>query len=153
MTEVPGSLDEKTDLRITKGYTISIVSKGNIELYVTDGFGKTVLMLVNLLEDSAYYGLGFLDTEDNAQFANQKIGITFILDGGPKLVSCVVQDRLYNGYPQGWKQIPRELGEIGGCNVNISDKDTVLEFTGCAHALRTSDAIAGHRAWEAGFKL
>jgi len=42
MTEVPGSLDEKTDLRITKGYTISIVRKGNIELYVTDGFGKTV---------------------------------------------------------------------------------------------------------------
>ena len=32
----------------------------------------------------------------------------------PKVASCVINDKLYNAAPSGWRFFPREFGEIGG---------------------------------------
>ena len=43
-----------------------------------------------------------------------KAKVAFILDGGPKVASCVINEKLYNLAPSGWKFFSRDFGEIGG---------------------------------------
>ena len=47
------------------------------------------------------------------------VKLCFILDGGPKVCSCVINNKLYNPAPSGWRFLPREFGEIGGSQVKI----------------------------------
>ena len=41
--------------------------------------------------------------------------------GGPKVASCVVNNKLYNAAASGWNFFPREFGEIGGNNIEINN--------------------------------
>ena len=63
--------------------------------------------------------------------------IAFILDGGPKLTSCVI-NRLYNVVPSRWKLLPRELEEIGGSIIQV-DENVVHQFLVLDTALMTSE--------------
>ena len=71
--------------------------------------------------------------EDNAKVA-------FTLDGGPKVASCVLNKKLYNVAPCGWKFFSRDFGEIGGSNVSVchSSVSRVAIFD---RALLTSECI------------
>ena len=69
--------------------------------------------------------------------------ISFVLDGGPKVCSVVINQKLYNPAPSGWKFLPREFGEIGGNNVKICDK-VVTKFLVFDRALLTSECMALH---------
>ena len=64
------------------------------------------------------------------------------MDGGPKVASCVVNDKLYNAAPAGWKFFPREFGEIGGSNVRVEDGEAVGRFCVYDRALMTSECVA-----------
>ena len=90
----------------------------------------------------------FLDNEELAQFygfsaKSSPIMVAFILDGGPKVASCVINDKLYNAAPSGWKFFPREFGEIGGNNIEINNTaaETVKRFMIFDRALMTSECI------------
>ena len=66
--------------------------------------------------------------------------IAFILDGGPKVASCVLNDKFYNVAPSGWKFFSRDLGEIGGSNVRVCH-NSVSRFLIFDRALLTSECI------------
>ena len=51
-----------------------------------------------------------------------KVKLCFILDGGPKVCSCVINNKLYNAAPSGWRFLPREFGEIGGSQVRVKSE-------------------------------
>ena len=72
--------------------------------------------------------------------------VAFILDGGPKVASCVLNDKLYNAAPSGWKYFPREFGEIGGNNLKINS-DAIEKFLIFDRALMTSECIDLHRKY------
>ena len=96
---------------VTKGYEIVFTKNERLRLSITDGFKTSFdfeVDLQNIYED--YYKI----KADNKQSC-----VSFIVDGGPKVASCVINDRLYNAFPSGWKFFPREFGEIGGSNINI----------------------------------
>ena len=63
-----------------------------------------------------------------------------MLDGGPKICSSVVNKKLYNPAPSGWKFLPREFGEIGGSNLRVVDK-SVQKFLVFDRALLTSEGL------------
>ena len=66
--------------------------------------------------------------------------MSFIVDGGPKVASCVINDRLYNAFPSGWKFFPREFGEIGGSNINVN-QSLVDEYRIYDRALLVSECM------------
>ena len=76
--------------------------------------------------------------------------VGFVVDGGPKVISVVVDDSLCDGgtrHAQGWAFVPRELGEIGGASVEVAPSfagalDEVLLYE---RALLTSELIGIHR--------
>ena len=58
------------------------------------------------------------------------------------MASCVIDDKLYNSAPSGWKFFPREFGEIGGSSVRVADEGAVERFCVFDRALMTSECIA-----------
>ena len=66
--------------------------------------------------------------------------IAFVLDGGPKVASCVLNHKLYNVAPSGWKFFNRDFGEVGGSNVTVCHK-SVHRFLIFDRALLTSECI------------
>ena len=70
--------------------------------------------------------------------------VSFILDGGPKVASCVINDRLYNSAPSGWKFFTREFGEIGGSNININ-QNLVEGYAIFDRSLLTCECVHIHR--------
>ena len=144
MSCVSGSLDEEDAQDITKGFTIEAVNN-TIRLFVTDGFKIEFEFTIldvdqseqNMIEE--FYGIRrSLETplNDNSQVSM----IAFILDGGPKVASCVINNKLYNVAPSGWKFLPREFGEIGGSNIQVDEK-FVERFLVFDRALLTSECI------------
>ena len=130
MSQVSGSLDEEDAEDITKGFKIISEKLNSYKLTITDGF-KTDFEFV------------ILDNEGLSDFylSGKKGGIlAFILDGGPKVASCVINDKLYNAYPSGWKFFPREFGEIGGSNIEINE-NVVKKFMIFDRALMTNECI------------
>ncbi|MGB8859472.1 MAG: sialidase family protein [Ilumatobacteraceae bacterium] len=129
--------EEPTDERITKGYEIAVNDAGEIELFVTDGFGATMRHATGTAASAALW-----DGRDHV--------VSFIVDGGPKVVSVVVDERLDDGGegPQGWAFVPTDLGEVGGAELLVApDFGGVLSrFVLFDRALLTSEAIAATRA-------
>ena len=74
--------------------------------------------------------------------------IAFILDGGPRIASCVINQRLYNAAPCGWRFLPKDFGEIGGSNVEVFGEGVVERLLVFDTALTTSQAIQLHRYYE-----
>ena len=109
---VSGALDEEEAPDITKGYEIVFTKNERLRLSITDGFKTSFdfeVDLQNIYED--YYKI---------KVDNKQSCVSFIVDGGPKVASCVINDRLYNAFPSGWKFFPREFGEIGGSNIDVN---------------------------------
>ena len=137
-------MDEEDAEDITKGFTIEVVDN-TIRLFVTDGF-KTEFEYKVLDVDQSdqtkieeFYGIRRC-LKTSSTIRSQAIMIAFILDGGPKVASCVINNNLYNVAPSGWKFLPREFGEIGGNNVQVEDEllEKVQVFD---RALWTSECI------------
>ena len=145
---------------MTKGFKVETNFSNGIKLTITDGFkidfefqilGKTFKKFFNVLTFGGlfiYMSIHFVDNEELAQFygfsaKSSPNMIAFILDGGPKVASCVINDKLYNAAPSGWKFFPREFGEIGGNNIEINSTaaETVKRFMIFDRALMTSECI------------
>lgn len=130
--------EEPTDRRIDKGYRISVTDDGELELFVTDGFGATLCHRTSIAVAAGCWD-GGLHT------------VSFVLDGAAKVCSAVVDERLDDGgslQPQGWQFIDRELGEVGGADLRLVPSfGGVLErFIVHDRALLTSEAIAASRS-------
>lgn len=137
MSQVSGSLDEEDAEDITKGFKIVSEKLKSYKLTITDGF-KTDFEFVIL--DNDVEGL-----MSDFYLSGKKGGmVAFILDGGPKVASCVINGKLYNACPSGWKFFPREFGEIGGSNIEINE-DVVKKFMIFDRALMTSECIDLYR--------
>ena len=114
MSVVSGSLDEEDRPDVRKGYEIALVDN-RLRLSLTDGFKLNFqfsLFDLSATEDELtrqLYGLA----------AGDILVASFVLDGGPKVASCVVNGRLYNSWPAGWRFLPREMGEVGGADVTV----------------------------------
>lgn len=128
--------EEPTTATITKGWSVTVTECGELELFVTDGFGTS-------LTHTTHAGGSLCDGNEHV--------VSFIVDGGPKVVSVVVDERLDDGgdvAAQGWAFFPRDLGEVGGAELRIAP-----DFGGTLHrlvlhdrALLTTEAIAQCRA-------
>ena len=139
LQEVTAALDdEPTDETITKGFELVVTDALDLALTITNGFGvsarwHSTLAVPHALWDGAVHTVGF------------------VVDGGPKVMSVVVDHALCDGgtrHAQGWTFMPRELGEIGGASVEVAPS-----FAGELHAvmlyeraLLTSELVGIHRA-------
>lgn len=120
--------------RIDKGYEIAITADGEVELFVTDGFQHSLRHTTTI---------GGKGVDDGAVHV-----VTFIADGGPKIVSVVVDERLDDGgdmAPQGWAFVSRELGEVGGSEIDTY-ASRLLRFVVYDRALLTSEAVSASRS-------
>ncbi len=139
LTTVTAALGEQaTDRTITKGYKISVTPAGEIELMLTDGFEIAFSFATHTGVNS-----GIWDGSDHV--------VTFIVDGGPRVASVVVDELLDDGGEtavQGWAFHPRGLGEIGGSSVRLAPEfgGTLSRFVLYDRALLTTEAIAAARA-------
>jgi hypothetical protein len=139
MTTVTAALGEQATSRtITKGYKISVTAAAEIELMLTDGFE-----IVFNFATSTAANAGIWDGRDHV--------VTFIIDGGPRVASVVVDERLDDGgdaAAQGWVFHPPGLGEIGGSSVRLAPAfgGTLSRFVVYERALLTTEAIAAARA-------
>ena len=139
LTTVTAALGEQaTDRTITKGYKISVTPAGEIELMLTDGFEIAFSFATHTGVNS-----GIRDGSDHV--------VTLIVDGGPRVASVVVDERLDDGgetAAQGWAFHPRGLGEIGGSSVRLAPEfgGTLSRFVVYDRALLTTEAIAAARA-------
>lgn len=136
-----GVNEQATHATITKGYDITFDQGSDLlRLHVTDGFKVHFDFEVDckqLLYQQEYYGI--------STGKSMTIMLAFILDGGPKVCSCVVQDKLYNAAPCGWKFLPRDMGEIGGSNVQIPNdltQGSLSELHVFDRALLTNECVS-----------
>ena len=134
-TRASGALDEPASGDILKGYQISFDKDDLLQLQVTDGFTSQFTFPLVGLQD-------FYAGESGPTM------IAFILDGGPRIASCVINQRLYNAAPCGWRFLPKDFGEIGGSNVEVVGEGVVERLLVFDTALTTSQAIQLHRYYE-----
>ncbi|CAD7941225.1 unnamed protein product [Amoebophrya sp. A25] len=126
---------------IQKGYTIELGANGDLIFSLTDGFKIQFSMtlsaksLVASPAQTAYYQLA------SAPTGPPLTSFCFVCDGGPKVATCVINDRLYNAAPCGWFSLPREFGEIGGADVEVVSSN-VKGLQIFDRALSTSECIA-----------
>ncbi|MEY2754169.1 MAG: hypothetical protein RJB65_527 [Actinomycetota bacterium] len=121
--------EEPTTARIHKGYVVSLTSAGQVGLRVTDGYGTG-------FEHTTTHAGGLCDGAEHV--------VTFIVDGGPKVVSVVIDERLDDGgdvAPQGWAFVPAALGEVGGAEVDVRSP-IVTRLRVADRALTTTEAIS-----------
>ena len=127
--------EEPTDRRITKGYEIAVAADGEVELFVTDGFDQTFRHATTIGSDGVNDGSRHV--------------VAFVVDGGPKVVSVVVDEHLDDGgehLPQGWAFVPPGLGEIGGSRAQLHAGGRLVRYALFDRALLTSEAISAARS-------
>lgn len=130
--------EEPTDRRITKGWEVSVRDDGELALRVSDGFGIECVHETTIAGASrAWDGAVHL--------------VAFVLDGGPKVVSVVVDERLDDGgavAPQGWARFDARLGEVGGAELVVDPRGTgaVREVALYDRALLTTELVAAARS-------
>jgi hypothetical protein len=115
---------------------VTVADDGELELFVTDGFGielrhSTRIAMATGVWDGGEHLVGF------------------VLDGGPKVVTAVVDERLDDGgsEPQGWAFFPAGLGEVGGSELVVDPDATgaLREFRMYDRALLTTELVAASR--------
>lgn len=159
MTEVSAALDDEAEEYIWKGYYISAsrshshslgkenstqkvtfadslakhtettVSHISVTIFVSDGFSNHISYEVKVAED------------ENTRNSDLSF-LSFAFDGGPKIVTCVVDGRLHNEAPQGWQWFPRALGEIGGCNVRVHTRSGIQSYEVYDRALLVAERVS-----------
>ena len=132
-TVASGALDEPAAGDISKGYQIFADKDDILQLQVTDGFSSQFTFPLAGLQE--WYAAG--DSSPTM--------VAFILDGGPRIASCVINQRLYNAAPCGWRFLPKDFGEIGGSNVEVAGGGVVDRLIVFETALTTSQAIQLYR--------
>ena len=134
-TMASGALDEPASGDILKGYQISFDKDDLLQLQVTDGF-------------TSQFSFPLVGLQDFYAGESGPTMIAFILDGGPRIASCVINQRLYNAAPCGWRFLPKDFGEIGGSNVEVVGEGVVERLLVFDTALTTSQAIQLHRYYQ-----
>ena len=134
--------EEPTDRRITKGWEVSVCDDGELALRVSDGFGLECTHATTIAAVSGVW-------DGRAHL------VAFVLDGGPKVVSVVVDERLDDGgavAPQGWARFDARLGEVGGAELLVDPRGTgaVREVALYDRALLTTEAVAASRSTAGG---
>lgn len=129
--------EEPTDRRITKGWEVSVRADGEVALRVADGWGLECAHATTIASAA-----GAWDGREHL--------VAFVLDGGPKVVSVVVDERLDDGgatAPQGWARFDAGLGEVGGADLAVDPDRTgvVRELAIYDRALLTSELVAAAR--------
>ena len=120
-TEVSKALDEPGLDTTRKGYKL-VADATSLKLELTDGFATFA------------YGLEFHHLRRNRQFyrldstptSPSLLTVVYVFDGGPRVCYAVVNGKIYNPAPEGWRFVPRGLGEYGGADVAIIDGGVVL---------------------------
>jgi hypothetical protein len=128
-----------TTATITKGWSLTVTADGELDLFITDGFGTE-------LRHATTTVASLWDGGDHV--------VCFLVDGGPKVVSVVVDERLDDGGArarQGWAFFDRGLGEVGGAEVTIGrpGQPVVRRLLVHDRALLVSEAIAAARVLRA----
>lgn len=156
ITKTEDSHSVSTNMQVPDGYTLkgyTISHRENkLVLEITDGFNLRFSYDVDLPSiwktkaNIEYYG--FNSNEGSGAASSPKPSphlFCFTLDGGPKIASCVINERLYNAAPCGWKFIPRDMGEIGGANAEIlSSKIQRFEIYDRPLSVTESVALSRH---------
>ena len=132
-TVASGALDEPAAGDISKGFQISVDKDDILQLHVTDGFSSQFTFPLAGLKERYAGG----DSSPTM--------VAFILDGGPRIASCVINQRLYNAAPCGWRFLPKDFGEIGGSNVEVAGGGVVDRLIVFETPLTTSQAIQLYR--------
>lgn len=127
--------EEPTAATVTKGYSVDVDDDGEIGLYVTDGLGAELRHSTRIAADGVWDG------------RSHTVG--FVVDGGPKVVSVVVDERLDDGgtEPQGWAFFTAALGEVGGSElvVDPGGSGLLLDLLVYDRPLLTSELVAASR--------
>ena len=130
-TVASGALDEPAAGDISKGFQISADKDDILQLHLTDGFSSQFTFPLAGLKE------WYADSSPTM--------VAFILDGGPRIASCVINQRLYNTAPCGWRFLPKDFGEIGGSNIEVKGDGIVDRLIVFDTALTTSQAIQLYR--------
>jgi hypothetical protein len=111
LTEASAVLDHEPSCEIIeKGFKVSLLTESSVEITITDGF-ETKFNLISYAEE--------FDVSKK-----QFNCISFTFDGGSKVASTMINEKLCDGgtkYPKGWDFFPTNLGEIGGASINASE--------------------------------
>ena len=134
-TVASGALDEPAAGDISKGYQLFFDKDDILQLQVTDGFSSQFTFPLAGLQQF-YAG------------HSSPTMVAFILDGGPRIASCVINQRLYNAAPCGWRFLPKDFGEIGGSNVKVEGGGLVDRLVVFETALTTSQAVQLYRYYK-----
>merc|ERR1712136_230733 len=110
-------------------HTETTVSHISVTIFVSDGFSNHISYEVKVAED------------ENTRNSDLSF-LSFAFDGGPKIVTCVVDGRLHNEAPQGWQWFPRALGEIGGCNVRVHTRSGIQSYEVYDRALLVAERVS-----------
>ena len=126
-----------TEKTLTRGYAIRLTEDLEVELLLRDGCGEDVHHASN--------ASGHPEIWDE-----QSHTIAFICDGGPRILSTVVDETLDDGghTSQGWSFLPKMLGDLGGdelvlCAAFGGQLERLLVYD---RPLTTSEAISASRA-------
>ena len=125
-----------------KGYQITFTKRNILQLHMTDGFNTDGFRFdVNLFPTKEAK-----DRYEIMKKGNQMSLVSFVIDGGPKVASCVINNHLYNASPCGWKFLPREFGAIGGSDMETINRECIGSFAVVERTLLTSECIAIYRS-------
>jgi hypothetical protein len=154
------------DLRTRRGFTIDLdvrfdeLTAGQTILDARNRFGKGLLLTISeraTLRVSLYDGRlqAAWDCDPGTGPGTLRVGawqhVTVIVDGGPKIITFVVDGILNDGgalREYGWGRFPRDLGDINGAG-NAAVAPSLLgrlrTFRIYDRALRTSEAVGNSR--------
>jgi hypothetical protein len=126
-----------TEATLTRGYSVRLTDDLEVELLLRDGCGGEVHHASN--------AWGHPEIWDDRSHA-----LAFICDGGPRILSTVVDEVLDDGghTSQGWSFLPTTLGDLGGDELVLSPEfgGHLERFLIYDRPLTTSEAISASRA-------
>ncbi len=154
---VPGDLASGGGFSIGLWLTLDELTPGQVLLDSRDAAGRGLAVRTT---DSGTLELAMSDGERKAAWdsdpgllkAGRRHHVVFIVDGGPKIISVVVDGRVCDGggrRQSGWCRFPRGLGRVRGATklrLAPSLKGRLLSLRIYNRYLRTSEAVGNFHA-------